>query len=74
MSCKYIVLTLMIVMITSVALIQGASIAPLPKCTPGFTYYDGCNSCSCDVTILRWICSARWCGGITLKPPPCLCI
>ncbi|XP_011688439.1 PREDICTED: uncharacterized protein LOC105450344 [Wasmannia auropunctata] len=71
MSHKYIVL--MIVMITSVALIQGASIASLLKCAHGFTYNDGCNSCSCDLTIPNWSCTERWCGDITLKPPPCLC-
>ncbi|XP_011688440.1 PREDICTED: uncharacterized protein LOC105450345 [Wasmannia auropunctata] len=73
MSRKYTVLMLMIVMITLVVLIQGASIAQLPKCAQGFVYHDGCNICSCDLSKSGWACTKMWCGGITLKPAPCLC-
>ncbi|XP_018343307.1 PREDICTED: uncharacterized protein LOC108749237 [Trachymyrmex septentrionalis] len=73
MSRKYIIFTLMIVMITLVVSIQGELDAPLPKCESGFSYYNGCNGCLCDLAESKWLCTTRWCGGIRLIKPPCLC-
>ncbi|XP_018301549.1 uncharacterized protein [Mycetomoellerius zeteki] len=74
MSRKYTVLTLMIVMITLVTLIQGKSVAQLATCEYSFSYYNGCNTCLCDMFASAWLCTSRWCGdSVILKPPPCLC-
>ncbi|XP_012056945.1 PREDICTED: uncharacterized protein LOC105620045 [Atta cephalotes] len=73
MSHKYTILALMIVMITLVVSIQGELDTPLPKCEVGFSYYNGCNSCLCDLAESKWFCTTRWCGGVRLIKPPCLC-
>ncbi|XP_018358698.1 PREDICTED: uncharacterized protein LOC108758317 [Trachymyrmex cornetzi] len=73
MSRKYTILTLMIVMITLVVSIQGEADAPLPNCEAGFSYYNGCNSCLCDLVESKWFCTTRWCGGVRLIKPPCSC-